>query len=212
LNNDRELAMTAASATAASLALAPDAQDLLFRQARTPNTFTADPVSDDQIQAVYDLVKYAPTSINSQPLRVVLLRSPEAKARLVPLLMEGNQAKTKTAPLTAILAADTEFHEHMPRLVPFKPGVKDWFADPAHRERTARFNATLQVAYFLLGIRAAGLGAGPMGGFDAAGVDREFFPDGRYKSLVVVNIGVPGPDAWFDRLPRLEHHEVVTTL
>jgi 3-hydroxypropanoate dehydrogenase len=204
--------MTTPSTVSEALALAPEAQDLLFRQARTPNTFTADPVSDEQIQAIYDLVKYAPTSINSQPLRVLLLRTPEARARLLPLMMEGNRAKTGSAPLTAILAADTEFHEHLPKLVPYNPGVKDWFADPGHREHAAKFNATIQVGYLLLGIRAAGLGAGPMTGFDAAGVDREFFPDGRYRSLVVVNIGNPGPDAWLDRLPRLEHDEVVSTL
>jgi len=212
LNDTEEHAMPATAPTSASLALSADAQDLLFREARTPNTFTDEPVSDEQIQAIYDLVKYAPTSINSQPMRVLLLRTPQARERLIPLLMEGNRAKTRSAPLTAILAADTEFHEHLPRLAPYNPGVKDWFADPAHREHAARFNATLQVGYFLLGIRAAGLAAGPMSGFDVDGVDREFFPDGRYRSLVVVNIGIPGPDAWFDRLPRLEHDEVVSSL
>jgi 3-hydroxypropanoate dehydrogenase len=203
--------MTAASVTE-SLRLAPEAQDLLFRQARTANTFTDEPVTDEQIQAIYDLVKYAPTSLNSQPLRVVLVRSPEARARLIPHLADMNQAKTEKAPLVAILAADTEFHEHLPRLVPFRPTAKDHFADPVVRERVARFNGALQVGYFILGIRAAGLAAGPMSGFNPAGVDAEFFPDGRYRSLVIVNIGLPGPDAWFERLPRLEHDEVVTTL
>jgi len=201
--------MTAPSATDA-LALAPDAQDLLFRQARTANTFTADPVTDEQIRAIYDLVKYAPTSLNTQPLRVVLLRTPQARARLLPHMMGFNRAKTETAPLVAILAADTEFHEHLPRLVPFRPEARDSFQDPTLREHVARFNATLQAAYFFIGIRAAGLAAGPMSGFDPAGVDAEFFPDGRHRSLVIVNIGVPGPEAWFDRLPRLEHDEVVS--
>jgi nitroreductase len=203
--------MTAPSATD-TLALAPDAQDLLFRQARTANTFTADPVTDEQIRAIYDLVKYAPTSLNTQPLRVVLLRTPQARARLLPHMMGFNRAKTETAPLVAILAADTEFHEHLPRLVPFRPEARDSFQDPTLREHVARFNATLQAAYFFIGIRAAGLAAGPMSGFDPAGVDAEFFPDGRHKSLVIVNIGVPGPEAWFDRLPRLEHDEVVSVL
>jgi 3-hydroxypropanoate dehydrogenase len=204
--------MTAPSTTD-TLVLAPDAQDLLFRQARSANTFTTDPVTDEQIQAIYDLVKYAPTSANTQPLRVVLLRTPEARARLLPHMFGNNQAKTETAPLTAILAADTGFHEHVPRLFPFRPELKDHFAgDPGLRENHARFNATLQVAYFILGIRAAGLAAGPMGGFNPAGVDAEFFPDGQHKSLVIVNIGRPGPDAWFERLPRLEHDEVVTVL
>jgi 3-hydroxypropanoate dehydrogenase len=192
--------------------LARDAQDLLFREARTPNTFTDEPVSDEQVRAIYDLVRYAPTSLNSQPLRVLLLRTPRARARLVPLMMEPNRAKTASAPLTAILAADTGFDEYLPRLMPYLPGVRDWFADPEVREQVARFNGAIQVGYFVLGVRAVGLGAGPMGGFDAAGVDREFFADGRYRSLVVVNIGVPGPDAWLDRLPRLEYDEVVTIL
>jgi 3-hydroxypropanoate dehydrogenase len=205
--------MTAAPATGTALALAPEAQDLLFREARTANTFTADPVTDEQVQAIYDLVKYAPTSLNTQPLRVVLLRTPQARARLLPHMFDTNRSKTETAPLVAVLAADTAFHEHLPRLVPFRPDAKDRFdADAAMRERLARFNATLQIGYLIIGIRAAGLAAGPMAGFDAAGVDAEFFPDGRYKTLLVVNIGVPGPDAWFDRLPRLEHDEVVTVL
>jgi len=204
--------MTVAPVTRTALALAPEAQDLLFRQARTANTFTDEPVTDEQIQAIYDLVKYGPTSINSQPLRVVLLRSAPARARLIPHLGEANRAKTEKAPLVAILAADSEFHEELPRLVPFKPDVKDWFLDRGHRERVARFNAGLQIGYFIIGIRAAGLAAGPMSGFDPAGVDAEFFPDGRYRSLLVVNIGNPGPDAWFDRLPRLPYDEVVTAL
>jgi len=204
--------MTAAPVTRTALALAPEAQDLLFRQARTANTFTDEPVTDEQIEAVYDLVKYGPTSINCQPLRVVLVRSEQARARLVPLMAESNQAKTRQAPLVAILAADTEFHDELPRLVPFRPEARDWFLDPTMREHAARFNAGLQIGYFIIGIRAAGLAAGPMIGFDAAGVDAEFFPDGRYRSLLVVNIGLPGPDAWFDRLPRLPHDEVVTTV
>ncbi|OLE30825.1 MAG: malonic semialdehyde reductase [Actinobacteria bacterium 13_1_20CM_3_71_11] len=204
--------MTAAPVTRTALALAPEAQDLLFRQARTANTFTDEPVTDEQIEAIYDLVKFGPTSINCQPLRVVLVRSEQARARLVPHMAESNQAKTRQAPLVAILAADTEFHDELPRLVPFKPEARDWFLDPTMREHAARFNAGLQIGYFIIGIRAAGLAAGPMIGFDAAGVDAEFFPDGRYRSLLVVNIGLPGPDAWFDRLPRLPHDEVVTTV
>jgi 3-hydroxypropanoate dehydrogenase len=201
-----------APATQTALALAPEAQDLLFREARTANTFTDEPVSDEQFQAIYDLVKFGPTSLNSQPLRVVLVRSPEARARLVAHMGGINQEKTAKAPLVAILAADTDFHDELPRLVPFKPGAREYFLDDAARERIARFNAALQVGYFIIGIRAAGLAAGPMSGFDPAGVDAEFFPDGKHKSLVVVNIGKPGPDAWFDRLPRLEHHEVVSVV
>jgi len=194
------------------LVLDRSTQDLLFRAARTANAFTDEPVSDDQVRAIYELVKWAPTAMNTQPLRVVLVRSDEARARLLPLLAEGNRAKTASAPLVAILAADTGFHEHLPELLPYVPDAKDRFSDDAAREKVARFNATLQAGYFLLGVRAAGLAAGPMGGFDAAGVDAEFFADGRLRSFVVVNIGKPGTDAWMDRLPRLDHDDVVTSL
>ena len=133
------------------------AKDLLFREARTANSFTDEPVTDEQLQAIYDLVKWAPTSANTQPLRMLVLRSPEAKARLAPLMSEGNRAKTAAAPAVAILAADTEFHEYIPRLFPLRPEFKDNFADPAMRESFARFNATLQIGYFILAIRAVGL-------------------------------------------------------
>lgn len=192
------------------LELTPDAQNLLFRDARTANTFTDEPVTDDQIAAIYDLVKYAPTAMNTQPLRIVLVRGGEARERLLKHMADGNRDKTANAPLVAILAADTGFHEHLPRTFPHFPGAKDLFSDASAREQAAKFNATLQAGYFFLGVRAAGLAAGPMGGFDAEGIDREFFEGKNLKSLVVVNIGKPGDDAWFDRLPRLEHAEVVS--
>jgi 3-hydroxypropanoate dehydrogenase len=196
-----------------ALALDPDAQKLLFREARTANSFADEPVSDEQIQAIYDLTRWAPTAANTQPLRIVIVRSEEAKGRLVPLMDEGNRAKTQSAPVAAILAADTRFHEHWDRLLPFRPGGGAAFEEaPERAEAMSRFNGTLQAGYFLLGVRAAGLAAGPMAGFDHAGVDAEFFPGQALRSLLVVNVGRPGPDAWFDRLPRLEHHEVVTTL
>ncbi|MFF4411932.1 malonic semialdehyde reductase [Streptosporangium sp. NPDC001559] len=195
-----------------SLVLSPEAQDLLFREARTANTFTTEPVSEEQVRAIYDLVKYAPTAMNQQPLRVVLVRSPQARERLVRLMAPGNQAKTAAAPLVAILAADLDFHEELPKVFPHRPQARDVFAaDEALRSRTATFNAALQVGYFILGVRAAGLAAGPMAGYDAAGVDKEFL-DEAHTVLAVVNIGRPGPDAWFDRLPRLTYEEVVTTV
>lgn len=194
------------------LTLGKDAQDLLFRSARTANTFTSEPVTDEQVRAIYDLVKWAPTSMNQQPLRVVLLRSEEAKQRLLPHLIEGNRAKTEAAPLVAILTADTDFHHHLPKVFPHLPEAKEIFADDSVRERSAVFNAALQVGYFILGVRAAGLAAGPMTGLDSAGVDAEFFADGTRKTLAVVNIGRPGEGAWFPRSPRLEYEEVVTEL
>lgn len=195
------------------LALAEAAQNLLFRQARTANTFSAEPVTDEQIRAVYDLVKWAPTSMNQQPLRVVLVRTDEGRGRLAAHMAEGNRAKTQTAPLVAILAADLQFHEKLPKVFPIRPEAKDFFTgNDELREGNARLNATLQVAYFILGVRAAGLAAGPMTGFDVKGVNEEFFPDGDQHALVIVNIGKPGENAWFDRLPRLDYDEVVTTV
>ncbi|WP_433733401.1 malonic semialdehyde reductase [Nocardia sp. CA-129566] len=193
------------------LTLAAEAQDLLFREARTANTFTDAPVTDDQIRDIYELVKYGPTSMNQQPLRIVLVRSPDARARLVTHMIEGNKPKTAAAPLTAILAADLNFHENLPKVFPHAPAAKDYFEDPGYRTESARFNALIQIGYFILGIRAAGLAAGPMNGFDAAALDQDFFPDGTHNSLVVVNIGAPGVDAWFPRSPRLTYDEVVTT-
>jgi 3-hydroxypropanoate dehydrogenase len=195
------------------LALDTVAQDVLFRTARTANTFTDQPVSDEQIRAIHDLIRYGPTAYNAQPLRVVLVRSATARQRLLPHLSGANRAKTGAAPLVAILAADTAFHEHLPRLFPHRHGLKDALdADPTGRRAQARFNAALQIGYLIVGIRAAGLAAGPMAGFDPAGLDREFFPDGRLHSLLVLNIGHPGPHAWAARLPRLAHDDVVQTI
>jgi 3-hydroxypropanoate dehydrogenase len=189
--------------------ISPEAQDLLFREARTPNTFSDEQVTDEQIAAIYDLVKYAPTAMNTQPLRIVLVRQGEPRERLLKHMAEGNREKTASAPLVAILAADTEFHEHLGRTFPHFAGAKDMFADDAAREAAARFNATLQVGYFLLGVRAVGLAAGPMGGFDAEGIDNDLLAGTSLKSLVVVNLGTPGENPWFDRLPRLAQDEVV---
>ena len=197
------------STATTALALSADAQDLLFRSARTANAFTSEEVTDEQVQAIYDLVQYGPTAMNAQPLRVVLLRSAEAKARLLPHLSEGNRAKTAAAPLVAVLAYDVDFHENLPTVFPHFPGARDAFADEERRHKPARDNAHLQAGYFLLGVRAAGLAAGPMAGFDAAGLDAEFFEGTNQRSLLVVNIGHPAENAWFDRLPRLEHDEVV---
>ncbi|MEU4097267.1 malonic semialdehyde reductase [Streptomyces sp. NPDC026673] len=196
-----------------SLQLDTAAQNLLFRDARTANTFTDEPVSDEQVQAVYDLVKYAPTAYNQQPLRIVLVRSAEGRERLVRHMNEGNRAKTAAAPLVAILAADNEFHEELPDQFPAFPQAKEvLFGERPVRERSASFNAALQVGYFILGVRAAGLAAGPMTGYNAEAIDKEFFTDGDHSVLAVVNIGKPGERAWRERGPRLAYNEVVTTV
>ena len=196
------------------LALEEAAQDLLFREARTANTFTDEPVSQEQVEAIYELVKWGPTAMNAQPLRITFVRSEQARERLVDLMAEGNKAKTAAAPLTAIVSVDTDFHEHLPVTFPHKPGAREAFAGEhakAQRTASARFNGAIQLGYLIVGIRAAGLAAGPMGGFDHEGVNEAFFADGSQQVLAVVNIGRPGPDAWFPRGPRLEFDQAVTT-
>ncbi|GAU65223.1 putative malonic semialdehyde reductase RutE [Streptomyces sp. NBRC 110611] len=196
-----------------SLALDAAAQDLLFREARTANTFTEEPVTDEQVQAIYDLVKYAPTAFNQSPLRITLVRSAEARQRLVKYAMGANGDKTLTAPLTVILSAGLDFHEKLPTLFPHAPNVKDaFFSEAAVREAAGTQNATLQAGYFILGIRAAGLAAGPMTGFDFAGINQEFFTDGKQKAFLVINVGKPGPDAFFPRSPRLSFDEAAATV
>ncbi|MEV7287068.1 malonic semialdehyde reductase [Streptomyces sp. NPDC093252] len=192
------------------LALDPKAQDLLFREARTPNTFTDEPVTDARLEAIHDLLRFAPTSMNQQPLRMVVLRSPGARERLLAHMDGRNREKTAAAPTVLILAADLRFDELLPALFPHAPNAREVFAEPVGRRESARFNATLQIGYFILAARAAGLSVGPMLGFDAAGVDRAFFPDGRDESLLVVNLGQPGPDAFFPRLPRLTFEQFTT--
>lgn len=182
----------------------------LFTEARTANTFAATPVADVELSDIWDLAKWGPTAANTQPLRVLYVRTGQGRDRLVRHMHEGNKAKTASAPATAVLAVDTRFHEHIPSLLPFRPEMKDVFdANVEMKNDTGMFNATLQAGYFIVSIRAHGLAAGPMAGFDAAGVDAEFFPDGRWHSILVVNIGHPGPDPWFERLPRLDHEDAL---
>lgn len=182
--------------------------DLVFRTAHTGYRFTDEPVTDEQLRLLQELMEFPPTAMNTQPLRVLLVRTPEARDRLMPLLAEGNRDKSASAPVIAVLAADTEFHEHLPRLLPHAPGARDRFADDAAREKTARFNATLQAGYFILAARAAGLTAGPMGGFDATGVDEEFFAGTGLRSFLVVNLGHVAEDGTYPRSPRLRTDEV----
>jgi len=188
------------------------ARRLLFTDARTANTFDTEPISDETLASIWELAKWPPTGANTQPLRVVFVRDDEGKKRLVPLLAEGNQAKTAAAPVTAILAADVDYHVTIPHVFPIRPEMKDSLeaAGADVRENQARFNAALQAGYFILAARAHGLAAGPMGGYDADAIDAEFFAGTAHKTVLVVNLGHPGPDAWYPRNPRLTHDEVVT--
>ena len=198
--------------TPSGLALDDRAADLLFRQAHTAYRFTDEAVSDAQVRAIHDLVKWAPTAMNGQPMRVTLVRSADARARLIARLGAGNRAKSESAPLIAILSYDVDFHETLPEVLPSSPAARDGFAEESKRHAFGSFNGAMQAAYFLLGVRAAGLAAGPMGGFDRGGVDAEFFPDGRQRSFLVVNIGHPAPDGQFPRSPRLPFERVVTVV
>jgi 3-hydroxypropanoate dehydrogenase len=184
---------------------------LLFTDARTANTFAETPVSDEELASIWELAKWAPTSANTQPLRVLYVRPGEGRDRLVKHMSEGNRAKTAAAPAVAILAADTRFHEHLPTVLPMRPQMKEVFeGNEEMRLKGSNFNSALQAGYFILAVRAHGLAAGPMAGFDAPGLDAEFFPDGRFRSILVVNIGHPGENPWYGRLPRLNHEDVIS--
>ena len=172
---------------AGGLLIDAETQDLLFRQARTPHHFTDAPVSDATIRATFDLIKWGPTSRNGQPLRIVLVRSPEARERLLPHLTPRNQVKAAATPLIALLAIES-----------------------GHPDAVG--SGWLQIGYFLVGVRATGLAALPMGGFDRAGVDQEFFPDGRHHTLLVMNLGYATEAAHRPRQPRLTYDEVVSTV
>ena len=185
-------------------------RSLLFTGARTANTFSDIPVTDAELTGIWDLAKWAPTQANLQPLRVVYVQSAEGRARLVEHMSEGNTAKTLAAPAVAVLALDSRFHEHVSTVMPFMPQLEGVFeGNDDARVSTARLNSALQAGYFVLAVRAQGLAAGPMTGFDATALDADFFPDGRLNSFMVVNIGHPGEGAFRDRLPRLNAAQVV---
>jgi 3-hydroxypropanoate dehydrogenase len=186
-------------------------QALLFTAARTANTWADTPVTDEELTSIWELARWAPTSANTQPLRVLYVRPGEGRDRLVKFMSDGNKAKTEAAPAVAVLAVDTRFHEHIPTVFPMRPQMKNMFEENEELRVTGgRFNAALQAGYFILAVRALGLAAGPMTGYDAAGLDAEFFPGGRYKSILVVNIGHPGENPWYGRLPRLDHEDVIS--
>ena len=191
------------------------ALDALFNTARTQNGWVDAPVTDAQLEAIYDLARMGPTSANAQPARFLFLRSQEAKERLRPALTPGNLAKTMAAPVVAIVAYDLNFHEKLPQVFPHKPDMKAGFdgdANLAKRQTFAFRNGTLTGAYLIMAIRAVGLGAGPMSGFDNAAVDREFFPEADIKSNFLCNIGVGDPAKVMGRLPRLSFDEACKVL
>jgi len=179
----------------------------LFTEARTRNAWTDRPVSEALLRKLYDLTKFGPTAVNMTPARFVFVTSPEAKARLVPLMAEGNQAKTAQAPVTIIIAQDIDFHEHLPTLFPHAPGAKDWFGEEAGRREAAFRNSSLQGGYLTIAARALGLDVGPMSGFDAAAVKAEFFPDSNVEPNFIMNIGYGTDENLFPRSPRLSFED-----
>lgn len=184
----------------------------LFTEARTRNAWSDRPVPEELLRRLYDLTKFGPTAVNNTPARFVFVTSPEAKARLIPLMSEGNRDKTLQAPVNVIIGQDIDFHEHLPALFPHAPGAKDWFADEAGRRETAFRNASLQGGYFLLAARALGLDVGPMSGFDAEGVKAEFFAGTAVEPNFVVNLGYGTDENLFPRSPRLGFEEAASIL
>jgi len=183
------------------------ALDQLFRTARTQNAFLDKPVEDDQLKALYDLLKWGPTAANGSPARFVFVKSAEAKAKLAPALSEGNHDKTLAAPVTVIIGFDEDFHEKLPYLFPHTD-AKAWFDGPREgRHESAFRNGSLQGAYLILAARALGLDAGPMSGFDPAKVDEAFFKGTTIKSNFLVNLGYGDSSGLFPRLPRLSFDE-----
>jgi len=189
-----------------------EALDTIFRSARSQNKWLDKPVSPALLMAVYDLMRFGPTSANCSPARIVFVVSPEAKARLKPLLAPTNIEKTMTAPAVAIVGYDLDFPEHLPRLFPHNPGAKDWFNDPAHRQTTAFRNGSLQGGYLIIAARALGLDCGPMSGFSNEGVDREFFAGTNVKSNFICALGYGDPSGLFERNPRLTFDEACQIL
>lgn len=178
----------------------------LFHDARSHNAWLERPVEDATLQRLYEIARMAPTSANSQAMRLVFVKSPEAKQKLKPALASGNVDKTMSAPVTAIVAYDTRFHEFMPRLLPPLAALFDKMP-PEAREKSAHMNSTLQGAYLILAARGLGLDCGPMGGFNNAKVDEAFFPDGRWKSNFLINLGYGDPAKLYPRSARLDFAE-----
>jgi 3-hydroxypropanoate dehydrogenase len=206
------LAHSASSDHAKKASRAVDERALrtLFLEARTANGFLPVPVPHKLLEQIVTLAELGPTAGNALPLRVVFVESAEGKARLLPAVHEGNVEKTTGAPVTAIIAADLRFYEHLPRLFPHKD-IRSAFVGEEKAQMAREFatmNATLQGAYLMLAARALGLDAGPMGGFDRAKVDAEFFPEGTLSSLWLVNLGYGDDTQLFDRNPRLTFDEV----
>jgi 3-hydroxypropanoate dehydrogenase len=191
-------------------ALDENALRTIFLEARTANAFLDAPIPRDLLERAVELAELGPTSANALPVRYVFVQSQEAKERLKPSLSAGNLDKTMKAPVTAIVAADLLFYENFPQTFPTRPEMRAGFAARALEETRAFAgdNALLQMAYFIIAVRAAGLDTGPMGGFERSLVDAAFFPDGRLNPLYLINLGYGDDTTSFPRLPRLQPSEI----
>jgi 3-hydroxypropanoate dehydrogenase len=195
------------------MSLDPAGLDLLFREARSHNKWRDEPVSDETLHELYDLLKFGPTSANCSPARFLFIRTKEGKERLAPALSSGNLAKTMAAPVTAIVAYDPKFYEKLPKLFPHNPDAVSWFTSNDSLAATTAFrNGTLQGAYLMLAARSLGLDTGGMSGFDNAKVDAEFLSGYGWRSNFLVNIGHGDPEGLFNRSPRLDFDEACKLL
>lgn len=190
-----------------SEAITPTAINTLFTDARTHNGWRDMPVSDETLREIYALMKWGPTSANCSPARIVFIRTAEGKEKLRPSLSSGNLAKTLAAPVTAIIAWDSEFYERLPELFPHGD-ARSWFtSSPALAEETAFRNSSMQAAYLIFACRALGLDTGPMSGFDRQKVDETFFTGTTLKSNLLINIGYGDVSKLYGRLPRLSFED-----
>jgi 3-hydroxypropanoate dehydrogenase len=198
--------------SAIKLPISQQALDQLFREARTHSTWLPEPVPIELLRKAYELTRLGPTSANGSPARFVFLATPGAKTLLKPALAPGNVDKTMAAPVTVIIAWDTEFHEHLPRLFP-QADMRSYFVGnkPLTEENAFR-NSSLQAAYFILAARALGLDCGPMSGFDKAKLNAAFFPDGKWKVNLLCNLGYGDPSKLYPRNPRLNFEEASVVL
>ena len=184
--------------------ISQSALNQLFHEAHTLSAWLPQPVPLPLLKEIYNLARLGPTSANSQPGRFLFITTDEAKARLLPAMAAGNQEKTRTAPVTVLVAWDTEFYDHLPRVFPHANFRPMFAANAALTEETGFRNSTLAGAYFILAARALGLDCGPMSGFDAGKVNQEFFPDGKWKVNFICNLGYGDSSKTFPRLPRLD--------
>ena len=184
-------------------------KNLIFKEARTHNDWLDKDISNDILMEIFDLMKWGPTSANCSPARIIFVKSKVSKDSLLPFVIESNLEKTKSAPVTAIIGHDINFHDHLPKLFPHNLDAQNWFNHSIDiAEETAFRNGSMQGAYFIIAARALGLDCGPMSGFDKEGVDNEFFKDTNIKSNFLCNLGYGDKTKLFERSPRFKFNEI----